>query len=122
MCNQKVRTKHLAVVLFALAGMLGWLGLTSRKTLTKQAAAPATAGKARAEQKASRARAAESYSQLPMRFEANEGQSGSPVDFLARGRGYTMFLKPTEAVVALKHGNALRIQFLGANPGASHVS
>jgi len=122
MCNQKVRTKHLAAVLFALAGMLGWLGLTSRKTLTKQAAAPATAGKVRAEQKASRARAAESYSKLPMRFEANEGQSGSPVDFLARGRGYTMFLKSTEAVVALKHGNALRMQFLGANPGAKAVA
>ncbi len=42
-----------------------------------------------------------SYGKLPLSFEANQGQSHGPVKFLARGRGYTLFLTPTEAVVVL---------------------
>ncbi|OFW04364.1 MAG: hypothetical protein A3G20_02675 [Acidobacteria bacterium RIFCSPLOWO2_12_FULL_59_11] len=42
------------------------------------------------------------YGKLPMSFEANQGQSDSQVDFLARGRDYTLFLAPTEAVLALR--------------------
>ncbi len=38
---------------------------------------------------------------LPLRFEANRGQSDSQVEFLSRGRGYTLFLTPAEAVLAL---------------------
>jgi hypothetical protein len=45
------------------------------------------------------------YGKLPLRFEANRGQvrgAGSErVKFLARGRGYTLFVAPDEAVVAL---------------------
>jgi Calx-beta domain/Beta-propeller repeat len=37
----------------------------------------------------------------PMSFEANEGQSEPVVKFLARGRGYGLFLTPTEAVLVL---------------------
>ncbi len=37
-----------------------------------------------------------------LRFEANRGQTNSRVDFLARGRGYTLFLLPGEAVLALR--------------------
>jgi len=36
-----------------------------------------------------------------MSFEANEGQAESVVKFLARGRGYGLFLTPTEAVLVL---------------------
>ncbi|MBV9471000.1 MAG: hypothetical protein JOZ57_17320, partial [Abitibacteriaceae bacterium] len=42
-----------------------------------------------------------SYGQLPLSFEANAGQTASPVKFLSRGRGYNLFLTPTEAVLAL---------------------
>jgi hypothetical protein len=42
------------------------------------------------------------YGQLPLVFEANHGQVDSQVNFLARGRGYSLFLTPTEAIVNLQ--------------------
>ena len=41
------------------------------------------------------------YGRLPMQFEINEGQVASDVRFVSRGRGYTLFLTPTEAVIDL---------------------
>jgi hypothetical protein len=37
-----------------------------------------------------------------MSFEANQGQADSAVRFLARGQGYTILLKPSEAALALQ--------------------
>src|SRR5207247_10544333 len=42
------------------------------------------------------------YGNLPLSFEANEGQSDTQVEFLARGHGYSLFLTPNEAVLALR--------------------
>ena len=42
------------------------------------------------------------YSKLPMSFEKNVGQGGAGADFIARGSGYSVFLAPGEAVLALK--------------------
>ncbi len=85
----------------------------------------------------------EAYGRLPLSFEANQGQTYSQVKFLARNRGYNLFLTPTEAVLTLsrpvgpttpqRKGAAqaiawpedaqattaytvLRMQLLGANP------
>ena len=44
----------------------------------------------------------ELYSQLPLSFEANVGQTDPQVDFISRGNGYTLFLTPREAVLALR--------------------
>jgi hypothetical protein len=41
------------------------------------------------------------YGKLPLRFEANRGQTGSRVQFVSRGSGYTLFLTSGEAVLAL---------------------
>ena len=41
------------------------------------------------------------YGKVPMRFERNQGQTSDDVKFLSRGQGYTVFLTPTEAVMAL---------------------
>src|SRR6266702_3879797 len=41
---------------------------------------------------------------LPMQFESNVGQTGEPVQFLARGPGYTLFLTPTQTVLSLRPG------------------
>src|SRR5713226_4478090 len=38
--------------------------------------------------------------QLPLFFEANQGQTDPRVRFLSRGSGYTLFLTPTETVLA----------------------
>jgi hypothetical protein len=90
------------------------------------------------------AQARDAYGQLSLSFEANRGQVGKGVDFLARGAGYTLALSPTEAVFALtrrdKNGLAasvrretdavsdsrpesssavLRMNLVGANGGAS---
>ncbi len=46
-------------------------------------------------------RVLESYSKLPLSFEANQGQTDKRAKFLSRGRGYTLFLTSEEAVLAL---------------------
>src|SRR3989442_4986804 len=79
------------------------------------------------------------YGKLPLSFEANQGQTEPQVKFLSRGRGYTLFLTSTEAVLALREGasarnvvdgspaakrergealrgTVLRMRFVGANP------
>jgi hypothetical protein len=72
-----------------------------------------------------------SYGQLPLRFEANQGQTDAQVSFLARGSGYSLFLTPDQAVLRLQKlsadpragaglpagpGEVLRMQLVGANP------
>lgn len=44
----------------------------------------------------------EAYGQLPLTFEANQGQTDARVQYLSRGPGYTLFLTATEAVLALQ--------------------
>lgn len=77
---------------------------------------------------------------LPLRFEANHGQTDPRVKFLARGQGYTLFLTPSEAVLVLGGGKTfsprrpralptraeqadpatvLRLTLEGANPAPS---
>src|SRR5437899_5727182 len=46
------------------------------------------------------------YGKLPLSFEANQGQADPQVKFLSRGRGYTLFLTSTEAVLTLTKADA----------------
>jgi hypothetical protein len=46
------------------------------------------------------------YAKLPLAFEPNLGQADPQTQFLARGKGYTLALKPTEARLALKRPKA----------------
>jgi hypothetical protein len=39
---------------------------------------------------------------LPLAFEANQGQTNPSVDFLARGKGYSLVLSATQAVLRLR--------------------
>jgi hypothetical protein len=78
---------------------------------------------------AARVSVAESYGNLPMRFEVNNGQVDSKVRFISRGNGYTLFLTPTEAVLSLRQGSSnqeaggphavandvIRLKLIGAN-------
>ena len=41
------------------------------------------------------------YAKIPLHFEKNVGQTNAQVRFLSRGRGYGLFLTPTETVLAL---------------------
>jgi uncharacterized protein YjdB len=79
------------------------------------------------------------YGNLPMSFEFNAGQKPSPVNFVARGGGYTLELAPTSAHLSLfiqdpvvkdrkssrdplaapaEHPTDLNLQFIGANSSA----
>jgi hypothetical protein len=81
--------------------------LVAPATLTRRAATPARTAPA---QESADARALETYGQVPLTFEANRGQTAGEVDFLARGAGYTLFLKPSEAVIKLRNADSgLRI-------------
>ena len=81
----------------------------------------------------SKAAVTRSHANYPMSFEANQGQAAPNVKFLSRGRGYTLFLTPTEAVFTLRHSeksgsherkqfrdkgteSVLRMALIGANP------
>ncbi|MBI3989214.1 MAG: hypothetical protein HY347_06315 [candidate division NC10 bacterium] len=55
-------------------------------------------------------RVEEAYGKLPLHFEANQGQTDTQVNFLSRGSGYTLFLTPIEAVLALKQPSAISHQ------------
>ena len=62
---------------------------------------------------------------LPLIFEPNLGQADANVKFLARGAGYSLFLEPTSAVLALQStpnstgANFVRMNLVGANPSAA---
>ncbi len=66
------------------------------------------------------ARVRQRLNQMPMNFTLNQGQTDARVKFTARGRGYSLFLTPTEAVLSLRRANslgstALRMRLLQAN-------
>src|SRR5436189_4952126 len=44
----------------------------------------------------------ERYGKLPINFEPNVGQTDKSVRFLARGAGYSLFLKDNEALLSLQ--------------------
>jgi hypothetical protein len=46
------------------------------------------------------------YGNLPLSFEANRGQTESEVKFISRGRGHSLFLTSTEAVLRLSNRGA----------------
>jgi hypothetical protein len=65
--------------------------------------------------------------QLPLTFEPNQGQADAKVKFLARGAGYSLFLDPTSAVLALQtpsksrsgpSAQFVRMKLVGSNPVA----
>jgi hypothetical protein len=68
-----------------------------------------------------------SYSELPLSFEANGGQANPSVKYLARGNGYTLSVAPTEASLQLPVDSdplnrtidsvRLTLKLVGANPG-----
>jgi hypothetical protein len=55
---------------------------------------------------------------LPLSFEANQGQAAESVKFLARGKGYTLFLTGDEAVLSLRSQSASRRTGARSQPAA----
>src|SRR5947209_15850040 len=67
---------------------------------------------------------ATAYGQLPLAFEANQGQAAPQVDFMAYGKSYTLSLMPNSAELALQQGSTkdrLYVQLVGGNAAAPGV-
>jgi len=79
-------------------GAIGLLGVLAVDRPGGRLSASASGG---GSAKATEARVKAAYGRLPLRFEANRGQTERRVRFLARGAGYSLFLTPTESVLSL---------------------
>ena len=86
-----------------LAAALGLLA-TPLALMRRQPSAPSAAADTGAARPAATERhAREAFGRIPLSFEANRGQTDASVNFLARGAGYALFLKPAEAVLVLRN-------------------
>lgn len=90
------------VLLLAACGILGsGFRHSSQKASAEVLVSPLSAALGKAPAKAAPdARAL--LSQLPMIFEANQGQVPSGIKFVSRGSGYNLYLDPTGAVLAIE--------------------
>ncbi len=70
-------------------------------SLTGQVAVAKTAPSVQQDHSSKSQPAATQLLNLPIQFEANQGQVDESVKFLARGQGYNLFLTPTESVMVL---------------------
>ena len=62
---------------------------------------------------------AAAFGKLPLRFEVNRGHLGHGVDFLARGRGYSVSVAPTEVVLWPSDADgSVRMRLVGADAAA----
>lgn len=122
-------------MLAAMATLTFLLGLIALDNLTPRAATDqnrfeahainsASPRQARKADKKTQRRVAGAYARLPLRFEANRGQTDSRVRFISRGSGYALFLTPSEAVLSLRTGkqnsgvDVLRMKLEGGNAEA----
>lgn len=84
------------------ASLLAWaLGLITLMVFCNTATATVNPDSLAKPDAVAQARLVETYGKLPLRFEANQGQTDKTARFLSRGQGYGLFLTPTEAVLSL---------------------
>jgi hypothetical protein len=88
--------------IFGLAGDATSAPLDVQDSLAPPRAVPISPPTAAKLDAATKTRISEAYGKLPLSFEVNQGQTDDQVKYLARGPGYTVFLTPTEAVLALR--------------------
>jgi uncharacterized repeat protein (TIGR01451 family) len=58
------------------------------------------------------------FGKVPLSFEPNRGQSDPRVDYLSRGKGYTLLLTHGQAVLRLGGGSPIRMELAGASSHA----
>lgn len=107
-----ISVKSRFIALLTLPTLVLSIGLHPQAT--HNASAPASSVKADGKQLV-----LESYGKLPIKFEANEGQTDPTVKFLTRGNGYTLFLTDSGATLKLrgeKQAAVLRMELIGAQP------
>jgi hypothetical protein len=87
-----------AMILGIMGGFLPGAGSRLGTVRAKQVAPPTQLGSARLGPTES-AGVLEAYGRLPLSFEKNQGQANARVRYLSRGRGYSLFLTPSAAVL-----------------------
>jgi hypothetical protein len=102
---------HLPLILAALSVLVilavsqsDWLSALTTSINDNQRISAAEPNNPAAQQQATQSgieQISESYGKTEIAFEENRGQTDKAVDFLARGAGYTLFLKADEAVFSL---------------------
>ncbi len=87
----------------AIFGML-WLAVVSFHSTPGDSPRISTPAKPASAQRpeAAKLEVMNAYGKLPLRFEANQGQTHLQVKFLSHGSGYALYLTPTEAVLSLR--------------------
>jgi len=100
-----------AGVLALLLGLATWLGVFGVLTLNAPSNFPALPVQSQLKT---------SLSELPLRFEANRGQTHEAVRFLSRGPGYALYLTPSEIKFELHNSetgirSALGVKLAGAS-------
>src|SRR6266568_2468597 len=90
-------TGRVSLCIVAFVCLVGFgVHANSHRTPAQSSDARATTGPT------ARPRLLSTYGTLPARFEANRGQTDRRGKFLYRGRGYTLFLTATEAILSFK--------------------
>ena len=90
----------ITVLLGSVAATSGWSQRASHGTAWNQR----PSSKIEAERsRAGKQQALANYGQLPLSFEANQGQTDDQVKFLSRGPGFSLFLTAAEAVLDLSN-------------------
>src|SRR5215831_19981349 len=115
---QKVAKPGLTLLVFVLLWFTLRPAAVTRKEVSVTAAKPDIRGTVQAgisdqdrlslrasEGRAAQKRVLQRYGQLPLRFEANRGQTDARVKFLARGQEFALFLTGNEAVLDLRKPN-----------------
>jgi hypothetical protein len=119
---QRVRIKGKYCVIFSTLFFIGiYYALRirdhySNKTTSAQVISPLSKGLTRGIDPSTRSSIEQSFGKLPLSFEVNNGQADKSVNFLSRGRGYTVLLNSTEAVLNIQHGARKKKKHLLKNP------
>ena len=107
----------LAIAIVGVAAIAGSSHLRAHRARTQRAEIPASAaqnGRVRADLDA-----------LPLAFEANQGQTDPQVKYMARGKGYKLFLTSSKAIMSLpgsKRQSEVFDMMLNKRRGAAAVS
>ena len=113
----------LGVALAAFAGSGSPVSNSHRRT-SAATVTPRLASTARAAAPLSQDRVKAKYAALPLAFEKNEGQADLQIQYVARGKGYKLGLKPNQAIMTLpgkKRESEVRDMMMHKRRGAAGV-
>lgn len=109
MIKSRREVRWFTLLLLVVLGMAGALALGSHDTAASRCLSSSlrytTEHAVMRPNKVNRA-----YGEVPLSFEANQGQTASQVKFLSRSSSYTIFLTSTEAVLVLRKPVPLKAQ------------